>query len=157
MLKTLKKPLGITFGALSLLALLYFLLIYQTRQQRLVEARQFVDRAIPEIAATWSPEELRRFSSGALIAKNKQMEQVLVTINDLLGPMKTYGGSRVKGTATERDGRLTRSFIVFEVKLECEDGPAELDVAVTWEEGGWRLSNFFVRDAKLGEPSAKSP
>ena len=154
MWNTIRKPLGITVGTIALLSLLYFLLIFQTRQQKVLEAKAFVDYAIPEIAKTWNPDELRRFSSAELISKNKELEETLVAINDKLGTLKRYGGSSVKGTATDKSGKYTRTFIVFEVTVECEDGTAQLDTAVTWQEGGWRLTNFFVKDARLRKPQS---
>lgn len=146
--KSWLRAAALVVSVLALVALLTAGFLFQQSRASIGSAKAWVDATIPLIAESWSPDELRAASSPRLLEQNKDAEKVLIAINDRLGPLKQYKGSQFRGRTFERQGKTRTGFLIFRVEIVCEDGDAKLDVAVTWLEGGWRLTQFFIHELK---------
>lgn len=138
---------GIAIGAALVSG--FYILIYQPRTQKIVDATKFLDRAIPAISQDWSFAQLRSFSSPKLISLNPDADKMLIEINDKLGPMTKYLGCKYDRAGVDPSGDRPMTFLHFTSEVECEDGVAYLDLATTFEEGNWRLARFFVSRTEM--------
>lgn len=146
--KSWLRAAAVVVSVFALVLLLGFGFFFQQSRASIGSAKTWVDATLPLIASSWNPDDLRAASSPRLIEQNKDAERVLIAINDKLGPLTQYKGSEFRGRTFERQGKSMTGFLIFRVDIACEDGDAKLDVAVTWLEGGWRLTQFFIHELK---------
>lgn len=115
-------------------------------------SKDFVDRSVPIIAATWSPSELLRRASPELIqATNAHPEQLQQLFDKLsqLGALKQYDGSKGDSNVYLDSRKGKNISAAYTAYATFDHGSAKFSVKLVQKDGLWQYVNFRVDSPAL--------
>lgn len=115
-------------------------------------SKAYVDRVVPEIISTWSPETLKREASVELSQQVTGDElrsafQTFSALGSLIAYRGAKGGSKI--SITPQTGKVTTAR--YAVDAEFEHGDAVIDVNLVQRDGRWQVLGFFVKSDQLSK------
>ena len=142
----IKRVLSWILGILILLGLLYAYVSFGSKRARINQAQEILDASMPNIANEWDWGIFASYSEISLTSKNDGTLEIFAEIADSAGPIKKYVRSKYKGTILQKIGRFSKEALVFNVNMECENGPVSLDVSMTASGSMWKISGLVIQE-----------
>ena len=109
------------------------------------ESKLWVDKVVPEILSTWSPEILIQNSSSEFlnVVSKETIKNSLIESSEVLGSLKEYKGSRGEsGIHIGGQGKVITAEYV--VEIDFEKGSATIFIQSVKENGEWKIRNFAL-------------
>lgn len=111
-------------------------------------SKSYVDRVVPEIIGTWSPDLLiREESSGLRRSVGRDKIVAVFQKSSALGRLTSYVGS--KGQArisfTPRNGKVITA--TYQATAKLEHGEVTINVNLVREDERWKIYGFFVNSS----------
>lgn len=151
-MKWLWITLGIIFVVCCGGGALTFFLVYNGAKGISDEAGKFADTSITAICTTWDVNALNSRAAPELTAQNPPgtLENVVATLKESLGPMKSFTSHITNINAKNENGQ---SWVEVQVSAtgQFEKGPGELELTLLKRGDKWSILKFY------GGPMGSSP
>lgn len=118
------------------------------------EAKAFVDRAVPAIAAHWSEAALLERSAPELrqATKPEAMAAVFQRFSQY-GPLVRYEGSKGEASAYYDVGKGGKISASFTAQVKCQNGEAVFRLKLLKRHGQWQILYLHVGPASPIDPN----
>lgn len=148
--------LGVIFTCLIVLGSVLFAIAAYRGSKLDAESKAYVDRAVPQIVASWDPKELLNRASPELlkVAPAEKVEVMFKMFSEKLGKYKEYKGSKGDSLVniTPQGKVVTAAYMT---QATFEEGDATIRIRAIKHGARWQILEFYV-DSKVFMPSAKT-